>query len=122
MFSTPLGAARLKQAHDPERVLQILRRAADDNSLSLDGIELNTYKTPSALGDHYHVRCSTCDQSESRAVRDGSPDFSLDRLLSRVVQFVKNHQHGPQPVLDIAGSFPPALTEYPKGYRKFREV
>jgi hypothetical protein len=49
-------------------------------------------------------------------------DYNLDTLLDRVVRFIKNHQHGPQPVLDVAGSFPPALVEYPKGYRKFREV
>lgn len=120
MFSTAMGQAR--RQNFPAYIIMYLEKKIQENHGEPARFLLETLKNPNNVEDDYRITCGVCQHSQTRVICDWSKDYDLDGLVSSVLDFTNKHHHRVEPVMDIAGSFPPALVEYLKGYRKFREV
>lgn len=100
-------------------VLYLGRKVAEAGSDPNDFI-MESFMNPNNTDYDYRVRCKKCNHHQTQILCDWSKDYDLGGLVRSVLDFTKDHRHGPTPVPSVEPVA--AVVEYPKGYRKFREV
>jgi hypothetical protein len=118
MFSTVLGKSRQQCVRD--NVLRQLENVVKDDGGSPSNFVLEVSMTPDMSEDKYRMICCHCKVYLEQVLCDWSRNYDLDSLIKTMLQFSKDHRHGPTPVPSVEPVA--AVVEYLKGYRKFREV
>lgn len=118
MFNTALAQSRLRSVQ--RHVLLYLENLIKEQGADPNNFVLDSYAKDDQPGEYLRLYCKLCNQCHEYTPCDWNRNDIVDRLSKVVLQFSNDHRHGPMPVPSVEPVA--AVVEYPKGYRKFREV